>query len=123
MPDTGLMIGTTPIDGTVEAATQLAGSLTGSGQHLTATRLLVETIDVDSITETAIISIGTNSPNYDNVVAAHPVRLEPMSLETVPIPHSKMITEGSMHVRVVRAASGTELTFNAGIDVLNYAFT
>lgn len=109
-----------PIDGTVTGSTVIysVGSLYVSPMFLT-----FETISSDSITETAIVSIGTNSPNYDDILSGHGLQIAEGAMETVQLPISRSF-QGPLdvYVRVVREATGTEFTFTAGIGYLAHGF-
>lgn len=113
----------TPIDATSTGSTQISGDVSGSGQHFVPLRAIVETVDVDAVTETAIISIGTNSPVFDNVLPAHAIKPVAGAVEMIPLWASQVITANPLKVRVIRAATGTDLTFVAGIECLNYSYT
>lgn len=114
---------TSPIDATTAGATSLGGSITGSGQHIAPTRVVIETVEADSVSETAIISIGFNSPDYDDVIRAHAINPVEKTIEVVPLPPAKFIEAGAMHVRVIRAATATSLTFVPSFECVNYIFT
>lgn len=111
-----------PIDGKTVANTKIFDeSDLPSGNHISPVFVTVETYAADSISLTAIFSVGTNSPNYDNILAAHAVKPVAGLAELVPLQNAQMIdSETDVYVRVQRAASGTELTFVVGMGRLQY---
>jgi hypothetical protein len=98
-----------PIDCTSTGATKIFEG--GNDLFICPLFLSFETLEVDSVTETAIVSVGTNYPNYDNMLRAHGIKPEALALETIQLP-STFSFEGpvDIYVNVVRAASGTALT-------------
>ncbi len=80
----------------------------------------LETITADNVTETAIVSMGTNSPDYDNIYAARAVVPVEGSVETIVLPASQIINSGGIYVRVIRAATATDLTFVFGLGYIAY---
>jgi len=111
-----------PIDGKSVANTKIFDeSDLPSGNHISPIFVTVETYTADSISMTAIFSIGTNSPNYDNILAAHAVKPVAGLVEMFPLQDAQMIdAETDVYARVQRAASGTDLTFVVGMAHLQY---
>jgi len=109
-----------PIDGTTPGSTKIFQVL-ASNSHLSPFLLTFETFDVDSIAETAIVSIGTNSPDYDNILAAYPINTNALTVESHALKSAPIfVNETDIYTRVVRAANGTTLTFVVGVGYLAY---
>lgn len=119
----GVTLDGTPVDAASSGATQISGDIVGTGQHFSPLRVIIETVEVDSVTGTAIITIGNNSPDYDNVLSEHAIRPLSGNVEIIPLTQSKVITAGALKVNVRTPANATELTFVAGVECLNYAWT
>jgi len=103
------------MDGTAVAnSAALTGEISGNG--FAPLRLIVETTEADAVTETALISIGFNSPDYNDMVLAHAVNPIAGVVEAITLPPRPMALSGSLHVRVFRAATGTALTFVANLE-------
>jgi hypothetical protein len=99
----------------------VSAALTGAldGPRIAPIRLVVETLTADSITETAIISMGFNSPDYDDMVRGHAVNPVAGAVDVVQLPPRPVVGTGSLHARVTRAASGIALTFRALLEGMN----
>lgn len=110
-----------PIDGTSVASTTIYSP--GGGLSVSPIFLTFETVNVDAVTLTAIVSVGTNNPDYDNILFAHGIKPVEGAMETVQLPSAQSFSGGvDVKVKVVRAASGTDLTFCAGIGYLAHGF-
>ena len=108
-----------PIDGTSTGSTLIVED--AGNVHLSPVLLTFETISVDSVTETAIVSVGTNYPNYDDILLARGINPVEGVIETVFLPSSLIFnTKPEVYVRVVRAATGSDLTFVVGLGSFSY---
>jgi hypothetical protein len=95
-----------------------------SGGHVSPLFATFETLVADTVTETAIISIGTNYPDYDNILPGYGVCLVQGSVETVPIQRSQMVNDSTdIYARVVRVATASDMQVMIGLGFMAYVPT
>lgn len=106
----------TPIDLKVSGATSIEGFDWGTDSKTVIFAARVDVIDAVSVTQPAIISIGTNSPDYNNIVKVLAVPGEANWSQVVELPNPVILGQiPAIFAKVVVAGIGT--TFRAGIFV------
>ena len=122
-----LFMNDTPMDGTSTGTAELSSFGANPDHILSPIAMIVETIEADTVSETAVISMGTNSPDYDNIVKAYAVNPVAGTVVSVPLGVAPLIfnnnTAFSLYARVRHAATATDLTFRASLEALNRLLT
>lgn len=101
-----------PIDLTAGGAVKIwDGSLSGAGDIFAFRDLVVIVTDSDSATVHPVISIGTNNPNYDNIVEAYAVSLVEGRADFVPVRDPRVVAaaDTDVYVNVKRTATASSL--------------
>lgn len=101
------------IDLTTPGATKIwDGSFAGVGEVFAFRDFVVITKESDSATVNPVISIGTNSPNYDNIVEAFAVSLVEGRMDVIPVRDMGVVApaDTDVYMNVKQAGTATALT-------------
>jgi hypothetical protein len=102
------------INGLFSGVTDLYDPADHSNGFLVPVMVSFETKTVTSVTATAIVSVGTDSPNYDDLIPCHKISLIAGRVDNMVIPISKKTTS-KVRLNVFSAGSGTTLSFVARV--------
>lgn len=99
------------IDLTSTGATKIwDGTLSGTGEVFAFRDIVVIVTDSDSATTNPVISVGTNNPNYDNLVEAYAVSLVEGRADFVSIRDPRVAApDTDVYVNVKRSGSASSL--------------
>lgn len=101
------------IDLTTPGAVKLwDGSFAGVGEVFAFRDFVVITEESDTATTHPVISIGTNNPNYDNIVEAYAVSLVEGRADVVPVRDPRVVAapDTDIYVNVKQEATAVTLT-------------
>lgn len=79
----------------------------------------IEVVESDSASNNPVISVGTNNPDYDDLVEAFAVSLVEGTTVVIPLNVTRLLPASTdIYVNVLRAASGTTLTAVVSVNLL-----
>jgi hypothetical protein len=116
----GVLVESDSIDAESSGSTVVVetdNDLTGT-QTIYPTLFIFETVTASGVTKNARISVGSNSPNYDDMVDSHRISTTAGNFDVVAVERSpKIVHPGEIRVNVFDPATATALTFRVSTVV------
>jgi hypothetical protein len=131
-PDTGAASFQLPreIDALTGASYQFYSGQAPIPVHTFVKAFMIKTIKAEGISSPCLISVGNNSPNYDNILPVYSIRPIVGAVEIIKVDHDPLLLRDvvtpydpnvlSPFLKISTPGSGTAFTFFFGFDIEDY---